>query len=86
MNDPDADIPITFVTVSRPEPYIHQALESLGQERRVALLVGSLDASYLDRYRDDPELRIVLPSPGEFRDWADRPHGERASWNFWRAR
>ncbi len=85
MNDPDADIPITFVTVSRPEPYIHQALESLGQERRVALLVGSLDASYLDRYRDDPELRIVLPSPGEFRDWADRPHGERASWNFWRA-
>jgi hypothetical protein len=48
-------------------------------------MVGSLDASYLDRYRDDPALRIVLPSPGQFQVWVDRPVGHRASWNLWRA-
>ncbi len=85
MNEPDIDIPMTFVTVSRPEPYIHRALESLGQEKRATLMVGSLDASYLDCCRNDPELRIVLPSPGEFHDWEHRTVGERTSWNFWRA-
>ena len=79
------DVAVSFVTVARPEDYVHTTLESFGRTLPATLMVGASDATYLDRYRGEPGLRIVRPTAEEFSSWADRHVGHRASWNFWRA-
>jgi hypothetical protein len=80
-----ADLAVCFVTVERPEGYLHATLESFGRALPATLMVGSPESSYLDRYRGDPALRVVVPTAEEFAGWAGRPVGQRATWNFWRA-
>jgi hypothetical protein len=75
---------IIIMTVSRPGSYIHQTMASLAPDREVTLMVGSPAADYLDQYRVNPLLKIMVPGDDDFAFLEDSTVGRRAAWNYWR--
>ena len=71
-------------TVARPQIYIYQLLDCLLPCRRCRLVVGSPDAAYLDRYRGNNSVEIIMPSEEEWNPVKDLSVHRRAAWNYWR--
>jgi hypothetical protein len=74
-----------ITTVSRKGNYIHELLASLPSDLEVRLVVGSSDSDYLARYRGNPLIHVLEPSPEEWRRVCDRDIWARATWNHWRS-
>ena len=72
-------------TVARPQNYVYQLLDSLLPFRHCRLVVGSPDAAYLDRYRGNGSVEIIIPSEEEWNPVKDFSVHRRAAWNYWRS-
>ena len=71
-------------TVSRPQNYVYQLLDCVLPWRHCRLVVGSPDAAYLDRYRGNSSVEIIIPSEEEWNPVKDLRVHRRAAWNYWR--
>jgi len=78
-------IDLAIVTVKREDDYFHATLQSMQADAPIDIVIGSLDADYLECYRGDGRLRMHATDP---RDWAsmrDLDIPRKAGWNYWRA-
>jgi hypothetical protein len=71
-------------TVARPQNYIYRLLDFILPSRHCRLVVGSPNAAYLDRYRGDSSVEIIIPSKEEWNPVKDLSVHRRAAWNYWR--
>jgi hypothetical protein len=78
-------IDFSIVTVSRPVNYIETVAEHLPGNQLIRLFVGSLETRYLDNIRRRPLVRILLPTPEEWKNLEPLSVFQRATWNYWRA-
>ncbi|MCW3100250.1 MAG: hypothetical protein JWL77_5868 [Chthonomonadaceae bacterium] len=82
--DSAGPIDLAIVTVKREDDYFHATLTSMQPSDRVDVVVGSVDADYLDRYRTAGRLCIHQVDPEEWETRKDLVVQQRASWNYWR--
>jgi hypothetical protein len=79
-----SNIAITIMTVARPGDYLDRTLASLAPVRPITLMVGAPETGSLDRYRGNPFIKILSPSPEDFAFLEAEDVGRRAAWNYWR--
>jgi hypothetical protein len=87
MSDKNYSLPIidyAVMTVSRPHGYIHHLLNHFRPDLALRLVVGSPECSYLQRYRSNPFIEMVVPTPSEWEEIKNSAIHHRAAWNYWR--